>query len=352
MEDVTFNNKTFDDIRNYIRKNNLDIPIENLDLKNPEHLKQFEQLYNTDVLKSVLKKSQNTASAVPNTTTATANKKSSRPANEVENSEQSAPYSSERKCHKKHCRHRCSGRHQSGSSKSSRRNPDSHEGHRESRVENNNHHHHREKTQEKPVKNEFFGKFFTNSPILPKDSYYFASPRHASDIKDDPFPAYDNYYFQDENVNMSNFNLPKNYGYNSDQYLFGSPLPSKKVKVEHHSDMLDLENTKLKENNSRMMNMPSIQDWMGNSSNKKTRSSNILHNNNSLFMSPKPLKYESPSRYCNFLGFIFLSLINRLINFCTPERIHDHGHSEMTSGKKFNDHSMIGKSPSIFMSKG
>lgn len=291
MEDVTFNNETFDDIRNYIRKNNLDIPIENLDLRNPEHLKQFEQLYSADVLKNVLKKSQPVI-AIPNNKTA--NKKTSRPATEVENShssEQSAPYSSERKCHKKHCRHRCSGRHQSGSSKSSRHIPDSHESHHQNHIES-----HREKPQERPVKNQYFGKYggFTNSPILPKDAYFFASPRQASEIKDDPFPAYD-YYFQDENVNLSNFTLPKSYGYNADQYLFGSPLPSKKAKVEHHSDMLDLNSTKLKENNSRMSNMP---DWLGNSSNKKTRNNNIIHNNNSMFMSPKPLKYESPSRYC------------------------------------------------------
>lgn len=356
MEEVTFNPKTCDDIRNYIKEHNLDMPpIESLDLKNPEHIKLLDQLYNPKVLKSVLKKNHY-------------QQQESKKLNESSNSHHSNSISTNETSSQKQCCS-CSRKyhsHKASNTKISKCSKKSNNYHDSSSGKPSNHHydensyytnsntndHHHTKHNASNSKNDFYKYInnhgnFTSSPLLPKESgYLFASPVHRRTVvkKEDSFPEYhpegEEKYEEDTDMydrvddSLPSFELSKGYGYNTDNYLFGSPMPTKKVKVEetdhtslglldfdHQQPSLRLSATKGgKSKNSEKKNSLSLSDWMNHGSDenqhpnlsnallnfsasgkKKGNSSHLLNfsgskENYNPFYSPRPNKYESPSR--------------------------------------------------------
>lgn len=303
-EEIQFDPKTCDEIRNHIKEQNIDLPsIESLDLKNPEHLKLLDQLYNPKVLKSILQK---TSSA------------HNQQQQQQENSHKDVKTSSGSHSHHGRRSHEhCSKCKQRSSS---------HRHHQRSHNDSNGY-----MDSEKRHSKDYYDypgsqNAFFNSPLLPKDAAYrFPSPGDHHAIKKEH--GFTDYHHPDmmerENDLLARGNSV--LGYNPDSYLFGSPMPLKKVKLEDQSP-LDFvkrggsdENEKSKGSDDRLR-----LGWMNNSggenhdpnlghhnmsfSAKKKGGSLGFYNSNSkdpfnvsrLFFSPKPNKYESPSKYFYF----------------------------------------------------
>lgn len=348
MDEVNFNPKTCDDIRNYIKEHNLDVSsIDHLDLKNPEHIKLLDQLYNPKILKSVLKKNHHQQQQQHK-------RRSGESSNSAVDSNTGSSYRHEHcsSCSRKLHSHFRSNNHSNShhSRKSSHKYRSSHhsdyQDSHSSEKTPNRHYYERHSYPIREIKveaNTEMYKFngdrrnFTSSPLLPKDSMYlFPSPAHHSrkDIKkEETFPDYHPESHDDRENDLFdrvNETVPRlSYG-NADKYLFGSPMPAKKVKLEadHQSPMtlLDFDahhnndncDNKLKDSGKKSRGNLSFGDWMShagdenhdpniivgfNMSDKKKKTVHTPFSlskenfNPNLFFSPKPNKYESPSRY-------------------------------------------------------
>ena len=306
MEEVQFNPKMCDEIRNYIKEHNLDIPsIESLDLKNPEHLKLLDQLYNPKVLKSILKKTHHRDEYAKEDTCHSSYKGES---SSNTHSKTSSGSHSHRRSHERCCkRSSCSHSHHRSS-------------HKYHDYIGREKHHRDHSKLSNPQPN------FLNSPLLPKEAAYrYPSPsnQHHVSKKSDDFVDYHHQSHTDMMQREDDFFGKENpaLSYNPDSYLFGSPMPLKKVKHESDRSPLgfvkrgDSGNMEGKSKGSEdrlqmgWMNHPSQENHDPNLANNsslsaKKKGGNLFFNSASkdhfnvsgLFFSPKPNKYESPSR--------------------------------------------------------
>ena len=330
MEEVQFNPKTCEEIRNYIKENNLDIPsITSLDLKNPEHLKLLDQLYNPKVLKSILNKGgqkQDGSKKSPEDICRSGGKDGD--SRNVELRELSSNTNSGNSSHNRH--YSCKNSHDccsKGCKKSSR--------HHERSLSSNRHYSNDGNMyypndkhisgQSNSRSSDYYIQKFTNpqilsSPLISKDvAYRFSSPAHIDHPikKETGYSGYRNSDMMEKEDDMfargnSAFNC------NPDSYLFGSPMPMKKVKHEERDqsplDFIKQDDSNL-EGKSKNFDDRLHLGWMsenhdpnmGLSNNSSLSAKKNIHsflgsaskdrfNASTSFFSPKPNKYESPSR--------------------------------------------------------
>ena len=265
----TYNSQLFEDIRNIVKT---EIPLENLDLKNPENLKLFEQLYNTDALKNVLNK--NKAENILALKEKYENNSASQ-INHITNS-----HSSKISSHKSFF----------GDSSTNKRDLHSH-----STKDNL----------------DFSTNYMHNSPLLPKEICLYGSPNNVHNVRNGQNGRgqqhknlYDEFY-HDENIPYGNFSN-RNYGYANDNYMFNSP-PMKKVKVaiDPSPNMLEYNesnsNFHLVNKDKSSIKPLQSQDWL-NQAVKGQKNSQVgftrtqMFHNSAMIYSPINTKYESPSR--------------------------------------------------------
>jgi hypothetical protein len=194
--------KIFSEISNLV-KNKFNFPIENLNLKNPEHLKLIEQVYNPQNLQTLLNRNRVDAGK------------------DNQNSGET-----------------------SGNIKTlAERSPDHREG--EHNDENDSH-----KSNSSKFSFQKSGPFNMNptdnkgkpdiSPLPQKgqqqqqqqqpNSFFFPSPYMRPEPFKQPNVQTSDDFFQNENVDVSNFGKLDHY---HDNYLFGSPTPQKKLKTNN-----------------------------------------------------------------------------------------------------------------------
>ena len=266
---TTFNSKLFEDIRNMVKS---DIRLENLDLKNPENLKMFEQIYNTDALKNVLNKNKTENSSIiggkydsnHNTYTSRMNYTTNTDSSKISS-------------------------HKSFFEDSSRKKQDLHSHSTKDNLD-------------------FSASYMNSSPLLPKEISLYNSPNNVRNGRGQQHKNLYDEFYQDENVSYGKFSN-RNYGYGNDNYMFNSP-PMKKMKVEKGPNLNMLEYAESNSNfhlvnkdkslNSLTKTIPS-QDWL-NQGVKVPKNSQVgftrtqMFSNSAVLYSPINMKYESPSR--------------------------------------------------------
>ena len=264
---TAFNSKLFEDIRNIVKS---DIRLENLDLKNPENLKIFEQIYNSDVLRNVFNKNKTENSFITGGKYESNHDNSASRRNYTTNSDSSKLSS-----------------HKSFFEDSLRKKQALHSLSTKDNIE-------------------FSASYMHSSPLLPKEISLYSSPNNGRNGRGQQQKSLYNEFYHDENIPYGNFSN-RNYGYGNDNYMLNSP-PMKKVKVGAGSNMLECVESnsnfhlvnKDKSLNSLTNTIPS-QDWL-NQGVKVPKNSQVgftrtlMFSNPNAHYSPINMKYESPSR--------------------------------------------------------
>jgi len=186
--------KVFSDICNLV-KNKFNFPIENLNLKNPEHLKLIEQVYNPQNLQSLLNRNRPEANK-----DIQANKPNESSGN-IKTLAEASPEHHEGETNDDNASHK-SNSSKFSFQKTGAFNPNA--------VDN------KAKPEISPLPPKGQSSFFFPSPYMKPEPFKPANIQNSDD------------FFQNENVDVSNFGKLDHY---QDNYLFGSPTPQKKLKT-------------------------------------------------------------------------------------------------------------------------
>ena len=247
LQDDMLNNydpKLFSEIANLV-KTKSDIPIENLNLRDPEHLKIIEQVYNPENLKSLITKTKPETSPFDPLNTSKSYQTSSN------SSKRSAAMFED------HSTHKSEGLGYS--------------------------------IKKEHVEYSKFSHGVQSSPMGNKEMSMFASPRpQKSSYNCDDF-------FNDENINTHNY-MKVEYG--ADGYIYSSPMPQKKIKpnMAVSPNMIGLEDMKSDSKNRDRSGNKMIPEWGKNPKTSAFGFGKDMFSSNSLFYSPINIKYESPSK--------------------------------------------------------
>jgi len=276
--------KIFNEIANLV-KTKFNFPIENLNLKNPEHLKLIEQVYNPQNLQSLLSKTKLEGSGFNNSNTTSGS------VTHVGNRTDIT-----KGTHEASPAHDNNDEIQSNSSKFS---------FRKVAPINTNFGDSKIKTEISPLPSKGANAFFFPSPYMKPEGYKHPNLQLSDDI------------FQNENLDSSNYQKMDHF---NDSFLFGSPTPQKKVKPNFFvSPKLDFDAPKSDAKRERKFSgfLPGFgSDFFNNFS-----------------YSPINMKLESPSN---------------MMSFKTPDRPLDSAHQEGQGGeKKAFTFNTSGKSPSF-----
>lgn len=236
---ANYDPKIFSEICNLVKTKG-EIPFENLNLKNPDHLKLIEQVYNPEALQSLINRSKHETSKAFHSTD------------------------------------------------SSHKGSTSFEDHSSS---------HKSDTLGFSVKKEHqdykpYQSALHSSPMPNKEMGLYNSPRHTHQTKS--YNCDD--FFNDENVNNANYLKSEHYG---ETFIYSSPMPQKKVKatVAMSPNLLALEELKSDSKNRDRSAHKALGEWnKGNKGSYNQPFTKDIFGGNSLFYSPINIKYESPSK--------------------------------------------------------
>jgi hypothetical protein len=240
LQDDMINNcdpKIFNEICNLV-KTKTEIPIENLNLRNPDHLKIIEQVYNPENLQSLLQKSK---------------------PDSILSSEAHKNYQN------------------SNTSKSTLPRYDDHSSRKSDSAGFTT-------IKKEHIEYPKYPSAMTSSPMNTKNMGLFASPKPGTKYED---------FFNDENANPNTYTKAEY----TDNFLYHSPVPQKKIKNNFavSPNMLAMED--MKSDQKQRSGQKLGGDWFKPAKTSAFQSyGKDIFNSNSIFYSPINVKYESPSK--------------------------------------------------------